>query len=108
MHTCLLSGILGCHPYGLGGWVHVRPSPQLCKDSSESPVLEYLLWATCGDMFHVSLKVDANVLFLDKVLEIQRDSKSPFSQGSSHCLACHHGWPLSQGLKVSLVATAGW
>ena len=64
MHTCLLSGILGCHPSGLGGWVHVRPSPQLCKDSSESPIREYLLGARYGDMFHMSLKVGANVLLI--------------------------------------------
>lgn len=35
----------------------------------------------------MSLKVGANVLFLDKMLEIQRDGKSPFSQGSSNCLS---------------------
>lgn len=44
--------------------------------------------------------------FLTRCLRFRETVRVPFLRVL--LTACHRGWPLSRGLKVSLVATAGW
>lgn len=41
-----VSDILGCHLSGLGGWVRVRSSHQLCEGCSESLLGDHLYLGT--------------------------------------------------------------